>query len=351
MILGVGAGYMLGLVISALVPNQNSAQTVLIGFLVPQFLFAGMLLPLDKIPLGRVISPGIATRWTFEAFVSSTGMGDKLVMDPCWNQPKDQRTAMTSTKKESCFCMGPNIFINCASFPGIQSPDFYDEAAKVSLAQGEPLRPVEPTRLPSPTPLATPTQIATPTLFPTPTPINTPTRLPYPVLQPEVLGTDAANSGRSIEEEAARDAHYQANQYKLNTEKQMDEYRQTREAQFTDYKGNVIVQFDEYQNVVKTQIADSIDKETNSLEGYANNVEGQYRDYETDMRAYGDTITDWERNRQEAIGAAETILGIVWNDYNVTFKGVVVTRWIYNLIIAFIEFILILILQKRKDVV
>jgi hypothetical protein len=247
--------------------------------------------------------------------------------------------------------MGPNIFINCATFPGILSPDFYDEDAKISLAQGEPSRPGEPTRLPSPTPIATPTQIATPTLFPTPTPIFTPTRLPYPVLQPEVIGTDAANSGRSIEEESMRDAHYQANQYKLNTEKQMEEYRQTREAQFTDYKGDVIVQFDEYQYVVKTQIAEAIDKETTSLEGYADNVENQYRGYETDVRAYGDTITDWERNRQEAIGSAEMLLSIIWNKYNGTFKGVVISRWFYNIVITFVEFILILILQKRKDVV
>lgn len=351
MILGVACGYMLGLVISALVPNQNSAQIVLIAFLVPQLLFAGMLMPLDKIPLGNIISPLISTRWTFEAFIVSTGMGDALTKDPCWNLPPEMRNKLTSKQKEKCFCMGPNIFINCASFPGIRSEDFYDENARIALARGEPPRPSEPTRLPSPTPLNTPTQWATPTPLPTPTPVNTPTRLPYPVPNPAVVATDAANSGRSVEEETAREAHYRANQYKINTEKQMEEYRQTREAQFNTYKEDTMQQFDEYQYIIKTQIAEHIESQTNAYESYGNAVEQQFRDYEGEMEAYAETIEDWEKNRLEAIGSAETILSLVYNDYGHAFRGTAAQRWLYTLLISFGEFLIILGLMKRKDTI
>ena len=62
-------------------------------------------------------------------------------------------------------------------------------------------------------------------------------------------------------------------------------------------------------------------------------------------------MTDWEKNRQQAIGAAETIPGIIYDDYGITFQGFVELRWIYIGLICLGEFILILIFQKRKDVV
>jgi hypothetical protein len=48
--LGIMSGYLIGLLISAVAPNQNSAMMLIIVVLVPQFLFAGSLLPLDLIP-------------------------------------------------------------------------------------------------------------------------------------------------------------------------------------------------------------------------------------------------------------------------------------------------------------
>ena len=351
MILAVAGGYLLGLVISAMVPNQNSAQIVLIAFLVPQFLFAGMLQPLDKIPLGEVISPFISTRWIFESFVRATGMGDMIIADKCWNLPKADRIKLTATDKESCLCMGVGIFKNCANFPGIQSPDFYDEKAKLALVQKEPNKPVQPTQLPSPTPLNTPTQWPTPAPPSTPTPYPTPTRLPYPVPNPMTVQTESAQSGKNIAEEAQREAFYQGNQYKLNTEKQFEDYRLTREAQFTDYSNTVSHQIDNYQVVVKKQINTHIDLEVNNMKTYGNKVENQFQSYSNQMQSYGDTMTDWEKNRQQAIGAAETILGIVFDDYGRTFQGYVETRWAIIGLICFGEFILILIFQKRKDVV
>ena len=247
--------------------------------------------------------------------------------------------------------MGVGIFKNCANFPGIQSPDFYDEKAKLALVQKEPNKPVQPTQLPSPTPLNTPTQWPTPAPPSTPTPYPTPTRLPYPVPNPMTVQTESAQSGKNIAEEAQREAFYQGNQYKLNTEKQFEDYRLTREAQFTDYSNTVSHQIDNYQVVVKKQINTHIDLEVNNMKTYGNKVENQFQSYSNQMQSYGDTMTDWEKNRQQAIGAAETILGIVFDDYGRTFQGYVETRWAIIGLICFGEFILILIFQKRKDVV
>jgi ABC transport system ATP-binding/permease protein len=351
MILAVIGGYLLGLAISAMVPNQNSAQIVLIAFLVPQFLFAGMLQPLDRIPLGEIISPFISTRWVFEAFVRATGMGNMVVADQCWNLPKEDRIKLTASQKESCLCMGVNIFRNCADFPGLQSPDFYDQKARLALVQSEPNKPVQPTQYPSPTPLNTPTQWATPLPPATPSPYPTPTRLPYPAPNLITIQTESSQSGKNIAEEAQREAYYQANQYKLNTEKQFEDYRLTREAQFTDYSNVVSGQLDDYQGVVKKQVNTHVDLEVNNMKTYGNKVENQFQDYSNQMQSYGDTMSDWEKNRQQAVGSAETILGIVYDDYGRTFQGYVEVRWIYLGLICIGEFILILIFQKRKDVV
>ncbi|MBL7163115.1 MAG: FHA domain-containing protein [Anaerolineales bacterium] len=48
--LGSLSGYLIGLTISAIAPNQNTAMTLLITILVPQFLFSGALLPIDAMP-------------------------------------------------------------------------------------------------------------------------------------------------------------------------------------------------------------------------------------------------------------------------------------------------------------
>ncbi|NPV77114.1 MAG: FHA domain-containing protein [Anaerolineae bacterium] len=369
-ILTITCGYLLGLVVSALSPNQNSAQTILIGVLVPQLLFVGLLLPLDKIPGGNIISLGIGTRWAYESFVKSTGIGDKLIADPCWNLPAEERNALTPTQKEGCLCMGPNIFKNCRDFPGILSSDFYDEDAKVALAQDEPKRPLEPTWLPSPTPRNTPTQLptptllATPTLFPTPTSYPTPTRLPVSIGgSPERRSTDYAGlSPEDAAEKAQNEAYWRANKYQSDTEKQFEEYRLTREAQFNDYqnqtrsqleeyKKQVEGQFDAYQQDVRVQVENHINSEIDSMEIYKEDVKQQFTGYQEEMEDYGETYSDWTRNRQEAIGAAETILGIVYDDYGRSFHGSVIARWIYILIITFAQFVLVLILQKRKDAI
>lgn len=370
MILAISCGYLLGLLVSALAPNQNSAQIILIAALVPQFLFVGVLQPLDRIPGGNVISQAISSRWAYEAFVKATGMGDKLIADPCWMLPKEERNLLTPTQKESCMCLGPNIFKNCADFPGILSPDFFDQDAKLALSQAEPNKPLQPTWLPSPTPLhtptllPTPTLLATPTLFSTPTAFPTPTRLPFNLGgKPEVRVTEyAALSPEEIQKTVISEAFWRANKYQSDTEKQFEEYRLNREAQFEvykdqtrqqieEYKTQVEGQFTVYQQDVRTQVEDHIKLEEQNMEDYASTVKEQFNGYQVQMEDYGETLSDWERNRQEAIGAAETILGMVYDNYGRAFRGSVIGRWINIMIITFAEFLLILLLLKRKDAI
>ena len=132
--LGSLSGYLVGLTISAIAPNQNSAMLLLITILVPQFLFAGALLPIDVIPGGRPISVVMSSRWVWEGFIKASHMGDKLMDDPCLTGfPKSDRQHLPDEVKDNCPCMGESIFTDCADFPGILSPDFYDDVAKEKL--------------------------------------------------------------------------------------------------------------------------------------------------------------------------------------------------------------------------
>ncbi len=138
------SGMLLGLLISALSPNQNVAPLLLIVVLIPQFMFAGGILPLSTFgPAGQVISYVTSTRWGFEALVTISGLGRSVAQDPCWQMSKSDRDALTEqVKLERCTCMGPNVFGQC-SFPGVR--DLY--VADVSVP--EPVAPTKPGALPS----------------------------------------------------------------------------------------------------------------------------------------------------------------------------------------------------------
>jgi len=104
-VLGVVTGYLIGLLISAAVPNQNTALIALIAVVVPQLLLGGLLIPLEEIPVGNEISHAIFSRWTFEGFIISQGMGDTLAEDMCWKLPSEERSALTNVSS-------PNLMVN-----------------------------------------------------------------------------------------------------------------------------------------------------------------------------------------------------------------------------------------------
>ncbi len=202
------SGYMLGLLISAASPNQNIALFLVVMVLVPQFLFAGALLPRDLIPGGQYISAITSTRWSFDALVRISGIGEDVIKDPCWQLGKTERDDLSQEDKErlGCRCMGTQMFELCY-FPGIRSPDFYDEATQVTLSTAKPTKP------------------------PTPTPL--PTLTPYPTLTP--LPTPNSPDQQQV--------------YMQNREKQGQDYQKLREEQGDVYRERTEEQFQEYQDI------------------------------------------------------------------------------------------------------
>jgi ABC transport system ATP-binding/permease protein len=310
LILGIGCGYSLGLLISAIAPNQNTALIILLGILIPQFLFSGMLQPLNRIPFGRIISPVISTRWTSEAFVKITGIGDTLVGDPCWQLPAEDRSVLKEEEKVNCPCMGASIFEECSTIPGILSPDYFTDQAQMALGQPRPIQPQEPELIwITPTFRTTPTQVATPTFFPTPTPV------PLETLED------------------------------IN----LIEYQMTRQAQFSDYQGSIEEQLQDYQATAQAQVSSYIEEEKEAMTLYQQDSVGEYEDYIGNLDTYGDELVSWETSRQEAIGAAEAILWQIHQDYGHTFRKSIASRWIALIIIITIQYVITLIIQRRKE--
>ena len=202
------SGYMIGLAISAAAPNQNIALFLVLGVLVPQFLFAGALLPLDEFPGGKQLSVIASSRWSFEALVRITGIGDDVANDPCWQLPKEQRDELKQEDKDrlGCKCMGKQTFEQCY-FPGIRNSEFYNEESRQALGAVKPGEPPTPTPYPSPTPY--------PTLTPLPRPGG---------LFPNVDEYEAKMRKQGAEYQEIREA--QGAEYEELRKTQGEEYRQ-----------------------------------------------------------------------------------------------------------------------------
>ncbi|MCJ7624093.1 MAG: FHA domain-containing protein, partial [Anaerolineaceae bacterium] len=291
--LGTMCGYFVGLAISAISPNENAAMLLIIVALVPQFLFAGALLPLDLIPGGELISLIMPTRWGFETFLSISGMGDQLAEDPCWLLDEESRTHLSSEMKEACPCMGESIFTSCAEFPGILSPDFFDDIAQAALAAPKPLEPQMPTAYPSLTPLPTPTRLASLTPYPTP-----------------------------------------------EDPREMEDYNDIREEQGEDYQDLIMGQMEIYR----------VDSQDQGM--LYSDMRGEQGDeYQVLMRNYGDDRADWQESREKAISSAEGLLESIYDNYGRGFSGSVTGRWIIMCGLMLLFIVVVFIAQKRKDVV
>ena len=286
-------GYFIGLAISAVAPNQNAAMLLIILVLVPQFLFAGALLPLDLIPGGEAISVFMPTRWGFEAFVKISGLGDQLAEDSCWGLDESDRNLLTMEEKLDCPCMGPSIFKECSEFPGILSPDFYNEVSAAALAIPKLDEPLMPTPLPSLTPLPTPTQLPSPT--PNPTPADP---------------------------------------------REMGNYMDLQQEQGTAYQDKIMAQMEVYRKDSETQ-----------GELYSEMRSAQGDEYQDLMRGYGDERAQWQEDREKAISSAEGIIETIYDNYGRAFTGSVANRWLIMTGLMLIFIGIVLVAQKRKDVV
>ncbi|GLV57877.1 ABC transporter ATP-binding protein [Dictyobacter sp. S3.2.2.5] len=76
------AGLMTGLLISAIVPNNDRAMSIVPLPLIPQVVFAGVIFSLDKPPFLQVLGAFFSTRWSMAAMGTTVGLhGDKLNAD------------------------------------------------------------------------------------------------------------------------------------------------------------------------------------------------------------------------------------------------------------------------------
>ena len=288
------SGYMLGLLISAAAPNQNIALFLVVIVLVPQFLFAGALLPRDLIPGGQFISAITSTRWAFDGLVRISGIGEEVVNDPCWQLPDSRRNDLTQDDKDAlgCKCMGTQMFEKCY-FPGIQSPDFYDEETRQQLAEEEPEKPL------------------TPTPYPTLTPH--PTLTPYPTLTPPPQPS-------SPQDQEA---------YQELLREQGEDYQDLRQAQGDEYTILRENQGDQYQAL----------------------REEQGEEFQDESEDWGEDLRDWESQREKAVQGAEGMIDKIYGDYEPAFEANVQTSWLALAIISIVVLVLTMVFQKRKDVI
>ncbi|GAA6619780.1 FHA domain-containing protein [Scytonema sp. NUACC26] len=139
LVLATVAGMVMGLLVSAISPNQNMAPLLTIIFLVPQITFGGGMLPVESFGLpGQLINQITITKWPFEALVTITELGRSVALDSCWQLPETERKKLTELEKNKrCQCLGPKLFKSC-KFPGIQAK--YDP----SVDRAEPAKPKAP---------------------------------------------------------------------------------------------------------------------------------------------------------------------------------------------------------------
>jgi hypothetical protein len=247
------SGYLLGLLISAAAPNQNIALFLVVLVLVPQFLFAGALLPRDLIPGGGILSATTSTRWAFDALVRISGIGDDVIEDPCWQLLKEQRDNLKQEDKDrlGCRCMGKQMFEQC-DFPGIRNPEFYDDAARVALTVPEPVKPEKPGAYPTLTPYPRPTPLPTPGLF-------------------------------GDQQAYMRKREQQEREYQKKMEEQGDEYRKLTEQRYETYEKEM----EEYGETFK---AWELDREA-AVRGAEGLIEGVLKQSEPALK--GDVRVSW----------------------------------------------------------
>ncbi len=133
--LAIMAGAMLGLMVSALAPNQGMAPLLMILVLVPQIIFSGGIQPANNFgPPGQILNRINVIKWPFELLVTHSGLGRDIAEDPCLKIKGVEREALTEAQLNQCKCVGPSLFKGCR-FPGIATK--YVPA----IDQPEPIRP------------------------------------------------------------------------------------------------------------------------------------------------------------------------------------------------------------------
>jgi ABC-type multidrug transport system ATPase subunit len=282
------SGMMLGLFASALAPNANSASLLVIVMMIPQIVLGGALIALPG--PGQYVSAFTTTRWAFEALMSITGVGSDVAADVCWSLPEDTREALTLDDKaeQGCLCMGTTIFSTC-EFPGVGR--FYDSA----IDEPAPIEPVEPEGIGE-------------------APVEP--ELPERPVEP----ADQSNQIAMAEYLDALNAW----------EEEVDLIQAGYEAEVEAYQAEL----DAYQ--AKVDI------------------------YQEQLLDYQEEFAQWRIARASAVEPAEGLVFQVHRDFGWTFVdkndasaywSKILTTWTAQGIYSGVMFVVILVLQKRKDVV
>jgi ABC-type multidrug transport system ATPase subunit len=109
----------LGLLVSAIAPNQSVAPLLTILVLVPQVVFGGGILPQSEFhAVGKAINQVMLTKYPFDSLVFLSGLGADLAKDPCWQKTKQQRKGLSEQETSVCNCYGKDLFTEC-KFPGL----------------------------------------------------------------------------------------------------------------------------------------------------------------------------------------------------------------------------------------
>lgn len=117
--LAIMAGAMLGLLVSAIAPNQSMAPLLMIMVLVPQIIFSGGIQPASNFgPPGQVLNRINVIKWPFELLVTHSGIGQDVAKDPCLQKSDNEREKLSDAELAQCQCFGPKVFKGCR-FPGI----------------------------------------------------------------------------------------------------------------------------------------------------------------------------------------------------------------------------------------
>jgi ABC transport system ATP-binding/permease protein len=117
--IAIMAGAMLGLMVSAIAPNQSMAPLLMILILVPQIIFSGGIQPASNFGLpGQILNRINVIKWPFELLVTHSGLGQDVAKDPCLKLTDNNRETLTEAQLNQCRCVGPNLFKSCR-FPGI----------------------------------------------------------------------------------------------------------------------------------------------------------------------------------------------------------------------------------------
>ncbi|MEH1797281.1 FHA domain-containing protein [Nostoc sp.] len=138
-------GMVMGLLVSALSPNQNVAPLLIILFIIPQITFGSGFLPTKSLGLpGQLISNVTISKWAFESIVTITGWGRDIAKDKCFSDlaAAERKNLGDFDKERRCTCLGGQLFHQCY-FPGIRAK--YDPAVDIK----EPNKPIEPGDFPS----------------------------------------------------------------------------------------------------------------------------------------------------------------------------------------------------------